>query len=117
MIRRAAFLALVATALLALQGADCFVPAPADHQAMACCHSMKCLPGQHAHQCCATKTTSQPQTALPQEYAALRVPAQSVAAHLALPAVTARAGAYSPGLGAMQHSPPDLYTLHSSFLI
>jgi len=117
MIRRAAFLALVATALLVLEGADCFAPATADHQAMACCHSMKCLPGHHAHQCCATKTTSQPQTGLPQESTALRAPAHSVATHLALPMVTARAGAYSPGLSAMQHSPPDLYTLHSSFLI
>ncbi len=117
MIRRAAFLALVATALLALQGADCFVPAPADHQAMACCHSMKCLPGQHAHQCCAAKTASHPQIGLPQESAALRAAVPGIAARLALPVVTARAGAYSPGLGTMQHSPPDLYTLHSSFLI
>jgi len=117
MIRRAAFLALVATALLALQGADCFVPAPTDHEAMACCHSMKCLPGQHAHQCCATKTPSQPQTALPQEYSVLQVSAPAAVAHLALPVVTARAGVYGSGLGAMQHSPPDLYTLHASFLI
>ncbi|MBZ5501688.1 MAG: hypothetical protein LAN59_05505 [Acidobacteriia bacterium] len=117
MIRRAAFLALVATALLALQGADCFVPAPADRQAMACCHSMKCLPGQHAHQCCAAESTSHPQIGVPQESAALRVPAPGVAAHLALPVVTARAGVYGSGLGAMQHSPPDLYTLHASFLI
>ena len=117
MIRRAAFLALVATALLALQGADCFAPAPADHEAMACCHSMKCLPGQHAHRCCTAKTTSQPQTALPQEYSALQAPAPAAVAHLALPVVTARAGVYGSGLGAMQHSPPDLYTLHASFLI
>lgn len=117
MIRRAALLALVATALLVLQGANCFVPAPADHQAMACCRSMKCLPGEHGHQCCAAKTTSRSHTVLPQESAALRVPAHSIAAHLALPVITARAGDYSPGLGAVQHSPPDLYTLHASFLI
>jgi len=117
MIRRAAFLALIATALLALQGADCFAPETADQQAMACCHSMKCLPGQHSHQCCRAAATSHPPNALPQEYSVLRVPAPAPASYLALPDAGIREVAYGPGLDLKHHPPPEFYTLHSSLLI
>jgi len=117
MMRRAAYLALLATAFLTLQGADCVAARAADHQSMACCHSMKCLPSQHAHQCCKASAPSHHQTALPQVYSSLRPPAAGVAAYAALPVSAARTEASAARFARTQHPPPELYTRYSSLLI
>ena len=117
MIRRAAFLALLATALLAVQGADCLASGAVDHQSMACCRSMKCMPGQISHTCCKASTPSHRQTALPQAYSSLRAPAAGAGTYVALPIWAARSEAASARLALVQHPPPELYTLYSSLLI
>jgi len=117
MMRRAAYLALLATAFFLVQGADCVASGAADQHSMACCRSMKCMPGQHSHQCCKASAPSHHQTALPQTYSRLRAPAVVVAAYVALPVSAWVSEASAAQIARTQHPPPELYTRYSSLLI
>jgi hypothetical protein len=117
MIRRATFLVLALTALFVLQFADCLSPMSADQETMQCCGSMPCNPTNQAHDCCKTMVSSQSPSVLPVEHSVLNVPVAVVADHLSAPEVVAFADASLSRFEAPQHSPPELYTLHSSLLI
>lgn len=116
MIRRATFLALAAMALFAVQAADCTALISANQQSMSCCGSMPCHPSHGFHQCCKTKVGQQLPTVLPRDHAVLSLSCASAAAYLSAVDATPADAAYSE-FAAPQHSPPDLYTLHSSLRI
>jgi hypothetical protein len=117
MIRRATFLVLALTALFALQFADCLTPMSADQQTMQCCGSMPCNPANQAHDCCKAMVSSQSPSVRPTQQTALSIPAADVLVHLSAPDVVVIAEFSPSRFEAPQHSPPELYTLHSSLLI
>jgi hypothetical protein len=117
MIRRVIFLVLALTALFALQFADCLTPMSADQQMVQCCGSMPCNQGNQSHDCCKTMVSSPSPSILPVEHTALNVPVAAVVANLSPPEVIVIAEFSSSRFEAPQHSPPELYTLHSSLLI
>lgn len=117
MIRRMTFLALALTALFALQFADCLSPISADQQTMKCCGSMPCDPTNQSHDCCKRMVSSHSPSVLPAAQVTLH-PVTVVAADiLPVPRLLAISEASAADFAAAQHSPPELYTLNSSFLI
>jgi hypothetical protein len=117
MIRCVTFLMLALAALFALQFADCLTPMSADQQMMQCCGSMPCNPTNQAHDCCKTMISSQSVSVLPAEHAVLNVPVATVVDNLSAAEVVVFAEVFPLRFEAPQHSPPELYTLHSSLLI
>lgn len=117
MIRRVTFLVLALTALCVLQFADCLAPMSADQQMVQCCGSMPCNQGNQSHDCCKTMVSSPSPSVLPVEHAALNIPVAAVVDNLSAPEVVVIAEFSPSRFEAPQHSPPELYTLHSSLLI
>jgi hypothetical protein len=117
MTRRVSFFALALAGLFALQFADCFSPASADEQTMQCCGSMPCNPTNQSHDCCKTMISPQSPSVLPVEHSVLSVPVVAVVDHLSAPENAVFAEVSRSRFNAPQHSPPELYTLHSSLLI
>ena len=109
------FVALVA--LLGLQFADCMSAATQDHQSMQCCSSMPCDPSNQSHDCCKGMVSSQSPSVLPVAHVTLHAPVIVVTDVLASPQATPYAEVSRLDFEAPQHSPPELYTLHSSLLI
>jgi len=117
MTRRVTFFALALAALFALQFADCFSPVSADEQTMQCCGSMPCNPTNQSHDCCKTMISAQSPSVVPVEHSVLSVPVVAVVDHLSTPENVVFAELSRSRFEAPQHSPPELYTLHSSLLI
>jgi hypothetical protein len=117
MIRRVTFLVLALVALFALQFADCLSPMSADQQMMQCCGSMPCNQANQAHDCCKTMVASQSSSVRPAQQTALSVPPADGLVRLLASEVFVFAEVSPSSFEAPQHSPPELYTLHSSFLI
>lgn len=117
MIRRVTFLVLALAALFALQFADCFSSVSADQQTMQCCGSMPCNPANQSHDCCKTMVSAPSPNVLPVEHSVLNVPVVAVVYHVSVPEVVVFAEVSPSRFEAPQHSPPELYTLHSSLLI
>ena len=109
------FVALVA--LLGLQFADCMSAATQDQQSMNCCGSMPCDPSNQSHDCCKGMVSSQSPSVLPGAQVSLHAPVMVVTDVLASPQATPYAEVSRLDFEAPQHSPPELYTLHSSLLI
>jgi hypothetical protein len=109
------FVALVA--LLGLQFADCMSAATQDQQSMKCCGSMPCDPSNQSHDCCKGMFSSQSPSVLPVAHVMLHAPVMVVTDVLALPQTTPYPEVSRLNFEAPQHSPPELYTLHSSLLI
>jgi hypothetical protein len=109
------FVALIA--LLGLQFADCMSAATQDQQSMKCCGSMPCDPSNQSHDCCKGMVSSQSPSVLPVAHVTLHAPLMAVTDVLASPQATAYADVSRLDFEAPQHSPPELYTLHSSLLI
>jgi len=109
------FVALVA--LLGLQFADCMSAATQDPQSMKCCGSMPCDPSNQSHDCCKGMVSSQSPSVLPVAHVTLHAPVMVLTDFLASPQATPYAEVSRLDFEAPQHSPPELYTLHSSLLI
>jgi hypothetical protein len=109
------FVALVA--LLGLQFADCMSAATQDPQSMKCCGSMPCDPSNQSHDCCKGMVSSQSPSVVPVAHVTLHAPVMVVTDVLASPQATPYAEVSRLDFEAPQHSPPELYTLHSSLLI
>ena len=103
-------------ALLGLQFADCMSAMTMDEQSMQCCSSMPCDPSNQSHDCCKSMASSQSPSVLPVAHVTLHPPMMDVADILPTPQVLELSDALTE-FAAPQHSPPELYTLHSSFLI
>lgn|SRR5215467_10932950 len=117
MVRKTTFVVLAITAILLLQFADCMAAMTQDQQSMQCCGSMPCDPSNQSHDCCKTMVSSQSPSALPPVHVSLQAPAMYVADVLPSPLVLDFSEAARTDFAAPQHSPPKLFTLHSSFLI
>ncbi|HWT87272.1 MAG TPA: hypothetical protein VN454_00615 [Candidatus Angelobacter sp.] len=105
------------TALLGLQFADCMSAMTMDQQSMQCCGSMPCDPSNQSHDCCKSMASSQSPSLLPVAHVTLHPPVMDVADTLPTPQVLDLSEAPRAEFAAPQHSPPELYTLHSSLLI
>jgi hypothetical protein len=117
MIRRATLLVLALSALFALQFADCLPAVSADDQTMQCCGSMPCDPTNQSHDCCKKMVSADASNVLPAQYSDLSVPLTAVVDHFSTPEIPVFTPVSCVRSEAPQHSPPELYTLHSSFLI
>jgi hypothetical protein len=111
------FLVLAAGAFLLLQFADCLSAMTQDQQSMQCCGSMPCDPSNQSHDCCKGMISSQSPSVLPVAHVALHPPVMLVADVLATPRAIPYPETSRSDFDAPQHSPPELYTLNSSFLI
>lgn len=117
MIRRVTFLALALTALVLSQFADCTSATTPDQESMQCCGSMPCDPANQSHECCKTMASSQSPSMLPAAQITLHPPTIVALDIFPVPQVLGLSEVSSFHFAAPQHSPPQLYTLHSSFLL
>src|SRR5215469_3605457 len=117
MVRKVTFGFFAVMAVLLLQFADCMAAMTPDQQSMQCCGSMPCDPSNQSHDCCKSMASSQSPSVLPAAHVTLHLPAMLVVDNLPSPPVVEFSEAARAEFPAPQHSPPDLYTLHSSFLI
>lgn len=115
--RNKLFILVALIALLGLQFADCMSAATQDPQSMKCCGSMPCDPSNQSHECCKSMASSQSPSVLPVAHVTLHAPVMIVSDVLASPLATPYAEVSRLDFEAPQHSPPELYTLHSSLLI
>ena len=115
--RKTTFVMLAVVAILLLQFTDCMSAMTHDAESMQCCGSMPCDPSNQSHDCCKTMVSSQSPSVLPAAHVTLHPPAIVAADILPVPQVVASSESSPSDFAAPQHSPPDLYTLHSSFLI
>jgi hypothetical protein len=109
------FVALIS--LLGLQFADCASAMTQDQQSMQCCGSMPCDPSNQSHDCCKGMVSSQSPSVLPAAHVTLHAPVMVVTDILPSPQVMTYPEASRLDFQARPHSPPELYTLHSSLLI
>jgi hypothetical protein len=117
MMRKRLLVLLAAVALLGLQFADCASAMTQDRQSMQCCGSMPCDPSNQSHDCCKGMVSSQSPSVLPVTHMTLHAPVMIVTNVLVSPQATPYTEVSRLDFEAPQHSPPELYTLHSSFLI
>src|SRR5260370_30419293 len=111
------FVVLAVVAFLSLQFADCMSAMMQDQQSMKCCGSMPCDPSNQSHDCCKGMVSSQSPNVLPVAHVTLDAPALVVTDILASPQLASDTEISRFDFEAPQHSPPELYTLHSSLLI
>jgi hypothetical protein len=117
MVRKNTFIILAVVAILFLQFADCMTAMTMDQQSMQCCGSMPCDPSNQSHDCCKSMASSQSPSVLPVAHVTLHPPVMNVADILPTPQVLELSEAPRAEFPTPQHSPPELYTLHSSLLI
>jgi len=115
--RNRLFIVVALVALLGLQFADCMSAMTQDPQSMKCCGSMPCDPSNQSHDCCKGMVSSQSPSVLPVAQVTLHAPVMIVTDVLASPQATSCPEVSRLDFEAPQHSPPELYTLHSSLLI
>ncbi len=108
---------LAGVALLSLQFADCLSAMTQDQQSMQCCGSMPCDPSNQSHDCCKRMVSAQSPNVLPVAHVTLHAPMMVVADILASPQAMPYPELSRLDFDAPQHSPPELYTLHSALLI
>ena len=117
MVRKFTFVVLAVAAILFSQFADCMSAMAQDQESMQCCGSMPCDRSNQGHDCCKSMASSQSPSVLPAAHVSLHAPVLFVADVLPSPLVPQLSEAARTDLAVPQHSPPELYTLHSSFLI
>jgi hypothetical protein len=117
MVTKRLFIVVAIVALSGLQFGDCMSAMTHDQQSMKCCGSMPCDPSNQSHDCCKGRVSSQSPSVLPVSHVTLHAPVTVATEILPSP----QKFAYSEGsrldFEARPHSPPELYTLHSSLLI
>ncbi len=111
------FVVLAVVAFLSLQFADCMSAMMQDQQSMKCCGSMPCDPSNQSHDCCKAMVSSQSASVLPVAHVTLHAPVMVVTDILASPQAITYPEASRLDFEVPPHSPPELYTLHSSLLI
>ena len=111
------FVVLAVVAFLGLQFADCMSAMTQDQQSMKCCDSMTCDPSNQSHDCCKAMVSSQSPSVLPVAHVTLHAPVMVATDILASPQAMTYPEAFRLDFEVPPHSPPELYTLHSSLLI
>jgi hypothetical protein len=117
MIRKRLFVLFAAITLLSLQFADCMFAMTQDQQSMKCCGSMPCDPSNQSHDCCKGMVSSQSTSVLPVAHVTLHTPVMVATDILESPQAMTHPEVSRLDFDAPTHSPPELYTLHSSLLI
>src|SRR6266436_93558 len=115
--RKSLLIVVAIAAVLGVQFGDCLSAITQDQQSMRCCGSMPCDPSNHSHDCCKGMVSAQSPSVLPVAHVTLHPPMMVVADVLASPEATLHSEISRLDFEAPQHSPPELYTLHSSLLI
>lgn len=109
---------LAATAFaLMMQSASCLPMAGANEQSMKCCASMSCAPANQSHGCCKNMASGKAPTIIPTHSLSLQAPSLRIFEYPPIAKLLHRSLELPPVIGAQQHSPPELYTLHASLLI
>jgi hypothetical protein len=108
---------LAVVAFLGLQFADCMSAMTQDQQSMKCCGTMPCDPSNQSHDCCKAMVSSQSPSVLPVAHVTLHAPVMVASDILASPQAMTYPEAFRLDFEVPPHSPPELYTLHSSLLI
>ena len=116
MVRRLFFVAAM-LAFASLQVGECMTAMNMDRASMQCCHSMPCRPANHSQGCCKNMVSPQVRAMLPGRHASLHSPAGMAIKYPPIAENLAYAPELSRTVPAPQHSPPELYALHSSLLI
>ena len=111
------FMVVALVALLGLQFADCASAMTQDQQSMKCCGSMPCEPSNQSHDCCKRMVSTESPSVLPAAHVSLHAPVMVATDILDSPQAITYPDASRLDLEAPTHSPPELYTLHSSLLI
>jgi len=111
------FIVVAMVALLGLQFADCMSAMTQDQQSMKCCGSMPCDPSNQSHDCCKAMASSQSPSVLPVAHVSLHAPVMVATDVLESPQAVTYPEVSRLAFDAPTHSPPELYTLHSSLLI
>jgi hypothetical protein len=111
------FIVAALVALLGLQFVDCMSAMTQDQQGMKCCGSMSCDPSNQSHDCCKGMVSSQSPSVLPVAHVTLNAPVMMATEILASPQIVRYSEGSRLDFEARPHSPPELYTLHSSLLI
>ena len=117
MMGKSLFVVLAVVAFLGLQFADCMSAMTQDQQSMKCCGSMPCDPSNQSHDCCKAMVSSQSPSVLPVAHVTLHAPVMVATDILASPQAITYPETFRLDFEAPPHSPPELYTLHSSLLI
>jgi hypothetical protein len=104
-------------ALLGLQFADCMSAMTQDQQSMKCCGSMPCDPSNQSHDCCKAMASSQSPSVLSGAHVTLHAPVMVASDILESPQAMTCPEVSRLDFDVPTHSPPELYTLHSSLLI
>ena len=115
--RKRLLIVVALVALLGLQFADCMSAMTQDQQSMKCCGSMPCDPSNQSHDCCKRMVSTQSPSVLPAAHVSLHAPVMVATDILDSPQAITYPDASRLDLEAPTHSPPELYTLHSSLLI
>jgi len=115
--RNKLFILVALVALLGLQFADCMSAMTQDEQSMQCCGSMPCDPSNQSRDCCKGMASSQSPSVLPVAHVTLHAPVMVVTDILVSPQAAPYPEVSRLDFEAPQHSPPELYALHSSLLI
>lgn len=115
--RNRLFIIVALVALLGLQFADCMSAMTQDQQSMQCCGSMPCDPSNQSHDCCKGMVSTHSPNILPVPNVTLHAPLMVVTDVVLTPQVTPYTQVSRLEFAVPQHSPPALYTLHSSLLI
>jgi hypothetical protein len=117
MARKTTFAILAVVAMLLLQFTDCMSAMTQDEQSMKCCGSMPCDPSNQSHDCCKGMVSSQSPSVLPVAHVTVHAIVMVVTNILVSPQAMTYPEASRLDFEAPTHSPPELYTLHSSLLI
>ena len=117
MMGKRVFVVLAVVALFGLQFVDCLSAMTQDQQSMQCCGSMPCDPSNQSHDCCKGMVSAQSPNVLPVSHVTFHAPVMVVSDTLASPQAMTYPEASRLDFEARPHSPPELYTLHSSLLI
>jgi hypothetical protein len=116
MIGKRLFVMCAAALLLLLQFADCMSAMTPDHSSMQCCGSMPCTPQNQSQDCCKKMVSAPAPNAIPSDRVALYTPI-AVNVEQVRELEIHRSAPVSRWTVEIQHSPPELYTLHASLLI
>jgi len=117
MIGKRLILILAAGALLLLPFADCMSAMAQDQQTMKCCAAMHCMPSKQSQDCCKATVSAQTSDLLPGKYVSLHGPNGATITYPRLLEIVHSNQIPPVVVNAPQHSPPELYALHSSLLI
>jgi hypothetical protein len=115
--RKRLLIVVAMVALLGLQLADCMSAMTQDQQSMKCCGSMPCDPSNQSHDCCKGMVSAQSPNVLPVAHVTLHAPVMVATDILASTRAMTYPEASRLDFEVRPHSPPELYTLHSTLLI